>query len=132
MPTTHHMINAELIAKAKPGMILINAARGGLVDTPALIAGLKSGQIGYFGMDVYEGEDVLFFQDFSALDMKQRMEKWDDNMAALRAFPNVLMTPHSAFLTNEALDDIAQTTIKNLQDYCDGKELTNEVKAPKK
>jgi len=131
MPSTHHMVNAELIAKAKPGMILINAARGGLVDTTALLAGLRGGQIGYYGMDVYEGEDVLFFQDFSALEMKKRMELWDTNMAALRSFPNVLMTPHSAFLTNEALKDIADTTILNFQEYCDGKDMTNEVKAKK-
>merc|ERR1712176_1294340 len=106
MESTHHMINADLIAKAKKGLMLINCARGGLVDTAALIEGLRSGQIGSYGMDVYEEEGSIFFRDFTCKDAKDRMATFTLEWAALRSFPNVLITPHSAFLTTGALTDI--------------------------
>lgn len=92
----------------KPGVMLINTSRGGLVDTKAVIEGLKSRKIGYFGMDVYEEEEELFFEDHSD-DILQ-----DDVIARLMTFNNVLITSHQAFLTETALTNIADTTIYNL------------------
>lgn len=131
MDSTHHMVNAELLAKAKPGLMLINCARGGLLDTQAVIDALKSGKLSAYGMDVYENEGPIFFRDFTALDPAKRMKHWDSQLAELRALPNVIITPHSAFLTQEALKDISDVTIKNFQEYCDKAEMTNEVKPPK-
>merc|ERR1719161_3512855 len=94
MPATRHMVNKELIGKMKDGVILVNCSRGGLVNTADLIEGLTSGKIGGAGLDVYEDEDKLFFQNF------------DQTFAMLQALPNVIVTPHSAFLTKEALANI--------------------------
>lgn len=107
-PTTHHMIDCAAIAKMKAGVMLINTSRGAVVDTSALIAGLKDGRIGSVGLDVYEEEADLFFEDLSQTFIE------DDVFARLLTFPNVLITGHQAFFTHEALTAIAETTIANL------------------
>ena len=119
--TTKHLIDKEHIALMKPGVMLINTSRGGLVDTRAVIEGLKSRKIGYFGMDVYEEEEGLFFEDHSD-DILQ-----DDVIARLMTFNNVLITSHQAFLTETALTNIAETTIYNLDCFEKGKVSGNEV-----
>jgi D-lactate dehydrogenase len=122
MPATHHMINDASVAKMKKGAMLINTSRGGLIETQAVIDGLKSGQIGALGLDVYEEEGDLFFEDLSC-DVIQ-----DDVFSRLLTFPNVLITGHQAFLTQEALHNIALTTIANLEDAFAGRDSKNEVK----
>ncbi len=94
--------------------MLINTGRGALVDTPALIDALKSGQLGYLGLDVYEEEAQLFFEDRSDLPLQ------DDVLARLLTFPNVIITAHQAFLTREALDAIAATTLDNINRWAAG------------
>lgn len=124
LPDTYHLINAARIALMKRGVILINTSRGGLVDTNALVAGLKSGHIGAAGLDVYEEESAYFFEDRSAEVIT------DDTLARLMTFHNVLVTSHQAFLTEEALDNIAHTTLTNIDEYrrgLRGKLLTNAV-----
>jgi len=121
-PETHHMINAEAIARMKRGVMLINTSRGGLVDTLALIEGLKSGQIASAGLDVYEEESHYFFEDFSGNVIA------DDVLARLLTFNNVVITSHQGFLTKEALVSIADTTFANIEEYLQGKRgatLTN-------
>lgn len=107
-PDTHHLIDAEAIAKMKPGVMIINTSRGAVVDTSALIAGLKSGAVGSVGLDVYEEEADLFFEDLSQTFIR------DDIFARLLTFPNVLITGHQGFFTHEALTAIAETTIANI------------------
>lgn len=121
IPETVHLINREMISIMKPGVMLINTSRGGLVDTKAVINGLKTGQVGYFGMDVYEEEDGLFFEDHSDHIVQ------DDVIARLMTFNNVLITSHQAFLTHTALRNIAETTIYNLDCFASGKASGNEV-----
>lgn len=124
IPQTQHIINTESLAKTKPGVMIINTSRGGLVDTQALINGLKSGHIGSAGLDVYEEESEYFFEDYSGLVIR------DDVLARLLTFPNVVITSHQAFLTREALTNIAETTFNNIQQYQEGKrgqELQNGV-----
>jgi D-lactate dehydrogenase len=108
MPETRHIISREAISRMRPGVILINVSRGGLIDTTALIEGLKSGQLGGVALDVYEEEEGIFFEDLSGKVLQ------DDELARLLTFPNVIITAHQAFLTQEALADIARTTISNL------------------
>ncbi len=120
-PETHHMINADAIAKMKHGMMIINTSRGGLLNTSDVIEGLKSGQIGYLGLDVYEEEDDIFFQDLSGYILQ------DDVFARLLTFPNVLITGHQAFFTEEALNAIASTTVANITAFARGEELVNTV-----
>ncbi|OBY91224.1 MULTISPECIES: 2-hydroxyacid dehydrogenase [Pseudomonas] len=105
---TKHLINAQSLARMKRGSMLINTGRGALVDTPALIEALKSGQLGYLGLDVYEEEADIFFADRSDQPLQ------DDVLARLLTFPNVIITAHQAFLTREALAGIAQTTLSNI------------------
>lgn len=105
---TRHLINAQSLGQLQPGAMLINTGRGALVETPALIDALKSGQLGYLGLDVYEEEAQLFFEDRSDLPLQ------DDVLARLLTFPNVIITAHQAFLTREALDAIAATTLDNI------------------
>lgn len=105
---TKHLINAQSLARMKHGAMLINTGRGALVDTPALIEALKSGQLGYLGLDVYEEEADIFFADRSDQPLQ------DDVLARLLTFPNVIITAHQAFLTREALAGIAQTTLANI------------------
>lgn len=124
MPQTRHLIDAAALEKMKKGVMLINTSRGGLVDTQALIDGLKSGHIGSAGLDVYEEESEYFFEDYSGLVIR------DDVLARLLTFPNVVVTSHQAFLTREALTNIADTTFENIQQFQEGKrghDLTNAV-----
>ncbi|KAA0944660.1 MULTISPECIES: 2-hydroxyacid dehydrogenase [unclassified Pseudomonas] len=108
-----HLINVQSLAHMQPGAMLINTGRGGLVDTPALIEALKDGQLGYLGLDVYEEEAQLFFEDCSDLPLQ------DDVLARLLTFPNVIITAHQAFLTQEALASIAGTTLANITAWAD-------------
>jgi D-lactate dehydrogenase len=120
-PQTQHLIDAAAIARMKPGVMLVNTGRGPLIDTPAVVAGLKSGQIGSLALDVYEEEGPLFFQD------RSEEVLGDDVFARLLTFPNVLITAHQAFLTEEALAAIAQTTLANLTDLAAGRPCPNLV-----
>ena len=119
--STRYLINQQKIERMKKGVMLINTSRGGLVDTKAVIAALKTGHIGYFGMDVYEEEEGLFFEDHSE-DILQ-----DDTIARLMTFKNVLITSHQAFLTETALRNIAETTIYNLDCFEKATENKNEI-----
>ncbi|MBU2884344.1 2-hydroxyacid dehydrogenase [Gilvimarinus agarilyticus] len=114
LEATHHLVNADTLAQMKPGVMLINTSRGGLIDTRAVIAALKSGRIGYLGLDVYEEEADLFFNDLSDGILQ------DDVFARLLTFPNVVITGHQAFFTREALAEIARVTRQNLQAYARG------------
>ena len=105
---THHLVDAERLETMRDGVMLINTSRGALIDTRAAIEGLKAGKIGYLGLDVYEEEDGLFFEDRSQDILR------DDEFARLLTFPNVLVTGHQAFFTAEALEQIAQVTLDNL------------------
>ncbi|TMV65673.1 2-hydroxyacid dehydrogenase, partial [Thioclava sp. BHET1] len=107
-PETHHLVNAASVARMKPGVMLINTSRGAVVETRAVIDGLKSGQIGALGIDVYEEEGDLFFEDLSSRGIP------DDVFARLLTFPNVIVTGHQGFFTTEALQAIAATTIANV------------------
>jgi D-lactate dehydrogenase len=111
---TRHLINIDSLYRMQRGAMLINTGRGALVDTPALIEALKSGQLGYLGLDVYEEEAQLFFEDRSDLPLQ------DDVLARLLTFPNVVVTAHQAFLTREALGAIAQTTLDNITQWAAG------------
>jgi D-lactate dehydrogenase len=121
-PETRHLVDAAAIERMKPGVMLVNTGRGALVDTPAVIEGLKTGRIGSLALDVYEEEAELFFEDRSAEVLT------DDTFARLLTFPNVLITAHQAFLTHEALDAIAETTLANLSDLEAGRPCANEVR----
>ncbi|MFN6473949.1 MAG: 2-hydroxyacid dehydrogenase [Nostoc sp. SerVER01] len=125
-PETHHLINAEAIEQIKPGVMLINTSRGALIDTQAVIEGLKSGKIGYLGVDVYEQESELFFEDLSGEIIQ------DDIFQRLTTFPNVLITGHQAFFTAEALHNIAQTTFANITDIEQGRPCANQIHAQAK
>lgn len=117
LPATHHLINAERIARMQEGVMLINTSRGGLVDTRAVIDGLKQGRIGSLGLDVYEEEAELFFDDKSGTVIQ------DDLFMRLLTFPNVVVTAHQAFFTADALEAIAGQTIRNLQHFARGEPL---------
>lgn len=110
-PETRHIINQKAIEKAKEGVGIINTSRGGLIDAKALVKGLKSKKVGFAALDVYEEEGEFFYEDKSADIMD------DDTLARLISMPNVLITSHQAFLTNEALKSIAQTTASNIAEY---------------
>ena len=114
-PETKHLVRRETLALMKPGAILLNVSRGALIDTTALIEALKSGQLGGVALDVYEEEEGIFFEDLSGQVLQ------DDELARLLTFPNVLITSHQAFLTHEALSNIAQTTVANLHALAGGK-----------
>ena len=118
-----HIINAENLAKCKDGVYIINTSRGQLVDTQSLIEGIKTGKVGASGLDVYEEETELFFEDMSDEVIL------DDTLSTLISMPNVIVTSHQAFLTREALDSIAKTTVENFRAYFGGEELKNEVVA---
>jgi D-lactate dehydrogenase len=122
-PATHHLINAEALASMKRGVVLINTGRGALIDSRALIDALKRGHVGAAGLDVYEEEEGIFFQDLS----NQVLQ--DDVLARLLTFPNVLVTAHQAFLTQEALTSIAKVTLENIDAFRKGRQLTNAVRA---
>lgn len=132
LPATYHMINDASIAKMKDGVILINVSRGGLMDTESVINGLRSGKLGSVGLDVYEHEAAIFFKDHSSTDDEERMRTvWNNELALLRSFPNCIITPHSAFLTREALTNICNTTLQNCEEFAAGGEMKNEVKMKK-
>lgn len=118
---THRLINKESISQMKKGVMIINTGRGDLVNTKDLIKGLKTGQIGSAGLDVYEEESDYFFEDFSSTMIS------DDVLARLMTFPNVLITSHQGFFTKEALSNIASTTLDNIKEFFDGGFLKNEI-----
>jgi len=109
MPETHHLIDEKALNRMKPGAYIVNTGRGKLIDTAALIAALKSGRLGGVALDVYEEEEGVFFEDLSGAPLQ------DDVLARLLTFPNVLVTAHQAFLTHEALSEIARVTLANLK-----------------
>jgi D-lactate dehydrogenase len=145
LESTYHLINKEALEKMKPTALLINTSRGGLVDTKALVDALKSGKLRGVALDVYENEKKYFFNDFSQ-QVKFFLIKLlffsvsrsfffievmdDDILARLISMPNTIVTSHQAFLTEEALKNIAETTVQSLLDFFDGKPLggQNEVK----
>lgn len=124
-PETRHLVNAETLALAKPGVMLVNTSRGALIDVEAVIDGLKSGQVGYLAIDVYEQEADLFFEDLSNEIIK------DDAFQRLLTFPNVLVTGHQAFFTREAMAAIAETTLANIAAFERKEPLANAVEQEK-
>ena len=123
---TYHIIGADAFAKIKKGAIIINTSRGALIDSEALLYALNHGNIRGAALDVYEEEADFFYEDMSDKIIT------DDTLALLVSRPNVLITSHQGFLTEEALENIADVTLKNLDEFFEGKPLTNEVKAAKK
>ncbi|WP_205369679.1 2-hydroxyacid dehydrogenase [Thermoleptolyngbya sp. PKUAC-SCTB121] len=123
-PETRHLINADTIDQMKRGVMLINTSRGGLIDTEAVIDALKGKIIGALGLDVYEQEADLFFEDLSNEIIQ------DDVFERLVTFPNVIVTGHQAFFTEDALRDIAETTLDNLDDFEQGQPCPNEITQP--
>lgn len=120
-PETNHLICVETLSRVKPGMMLINTSRGALVDTPAVIDALKDGRVGYLGLDVYEEEGDLFFEDHSGEVIH------DDVFARLLTFPNVIITAHQAFFTREAMVEIARVTRQSLDEMEQGGPLSNLI-----
>jgi D-lactate dehydrogenase len=120
-PENKHMINAQALERMRDGVMLINTSRGALIDTLAVIEALKSGKIAHLGLDVYEEEEEIFFEDRSGLIIP------DDVFARLLTFPNVIITGHQAFFTREALENIAATTIDNITKFEDGQTLKNQL-----
>jgi D-lactate dehydrogenase len=122
-PQTRHIIDEKALKLTKPGFMLINTGRGGLVDTHALVEYLKSGHIGFAGLDVYEEEERVFFKNLSEKIIQ------DDQLIRLMTFPNVLLTSHQGFLTHEALTNIARVTLNNISVYEKSAQAENEVSA---
>lgn len=118
---TDHIINKDSIAKMKKGVVLINTSRGSLIETEALIEAIKAKKVSAACLDVYEEESDIFFEDYSGHIVQ------DDNLARLLSMPNVLITSHQAYLTEDALDNIAQVTTQNISDFFEGRELKNEL-----
>lgn len=116
-----HMVNAESIAKMKKGVVLINTSRGGLIDTESLVEGIKQRKVGAACLDVYEEESNVFFHDYSNHIVD------DDTLARLISMPNVIVTSHQAFLTAEALSNIADTTLANVAEFFEKGYGSNEV-----
>ena len=122
-PDTYHLIDAKALARMQPGVMIVNTSRGALIDTQAVIGALKTGRIGYLGLDVYEEEADLFFEDLSGKVIQ------DDVFARLLTFPNVVITGHQAFFTREALENIARITLSNVADIEAGRRCANVVSA---
>jgi D-lactate dehydrogenase len=120
-PETHHIINATSLKKMKPGAMLINTSRGKLVDTASVIDALREEHLGSLAIDVYEQEEKLFFRDLSEQVIR------DDQISRLIIFPNVLITAHQGFFTRESMEQITQTTLKNIDDFLAGNKTENEV-----
>lgn len=118
---THHMIDAAALDKCKKGVVLLNTSRGALVDAEALLAGIKSRKVGAACLDVYEEESDLFFEDNSGHILE------DDTLARLISMPNVIVTSHQAFLTEDALENIAETTVKNIVGFFENGQCPNEL-----
>lgn len=121
LESTKHIMNDEAFAKMKPDSMLINTSRGGLVDTQAAIRALKAKQIGALGLDVYEGEGSLFYNDHSGEIVE------DDDLMRLMTFHNVLVCGHQAFFTKEALREISEVTLRNLGDFAEGRQCKNAL-----
>ncbi|HEU5167006.1 MAG TPA: 2-hydroxyacid dehydrogenase [Chitinophagaceae bacterium] len=121
---TKHLINNDTLAIMKSGAMLINTSRGALIDTKAVITALKNGKLGYLGLDVYEQEEKLFFHDLNENVIT------DDVLVRLLGFPNVLITSHQGFLTDEALTQIAIITLQNITDFEEEKPLKNKISVP--
>lgn len=117
LPATRHLLNQESLARMKSGVFIVNTSRGKLIDTAALIASLKTGHVGGVALDVYEEEEGIFYHDLSGQVLQ------DDELSRLLTFPNVLVTSHQAFLTREALTEIARVTTRNLLLHAAGKPL---------
>jgi D-lactate dehydrogenase len=120
-PKTHHLINAETLKFVRPGVMLINTSRGALIDTEPVVDALKDGRIGYLGLDVYEEEGDLFFEDLSDQVIR------DDVFTRLLTFPNVLITGHQAFFTHTAMVEIAETTLTNIDAFAARQTSGNEI-----
>ncbi|MDJ0727455.1 MAG: 2-hydroxyacid dehydrogenase [Prochloraceae cyanobacterium] len=120
-PETHYIINEKLISEMKKGVMLVNTGRGKLIDTKAVIEGLKSKKIGYIALDVYEQEANFFFEDFSNEIIA------DDVLQRLVTFPNAIVTSHQAFFTETALNNISETTLGNITDFETGKDCPNQI-----
>ncbi len=120
-PETYHIINAESIEKMKKGVVLLNTSRGALIDADALLEGIKSRKVGAACLDVYEEESDIFFEDFSGHIVD------DDTLARLISMPNVIVTSHQAFLTEEALGNIAETTVNNIKEINENGGSQNEL-----
>lgn len=118
---TYHLINSDNLAKCKKGVVILNTSRGALVDAEALLAGIKERKVGAACLDVYEEEADYFFEDFSGHIIS------DDVLARLISMPNVIVSSHQAFLTNEALENIAETTVDNIIGYFENEQCPNEV-----
>ncbi len=118
---TEHIINAETIARMKKGVVIVNTSRGGLIDAEALTEAIKNKQVGAACLDVYEEESELFYEDNSGHILQ------DDVLARLISMPNVLLTSHQAFLTEEALNNIAEITVRNIGAFLKGERLENEI-----
>jgi D-lactate dehydrogenase len=118
---THHLINADSLQKMKPGVMIVNTGRGHLIDSKALVDALRDQHVGAAGLDVYEEESEYFFEDFSTEVID------DDVLARLISFPNVLITSHQGFFTREALSNIANTTLQNIDDFFNDRPLKNEI-----
>lgn len=121
---TKHLINDERIQAMKPGVMLVNTSRGAVIDTKAVIRGLKSQHIGYLGLDVYEEEENIFFQDLS----EQTLQ--DDSLARLLTFPNVVITSHQGFFTKEAISNIAKTTFENMNLFFESEQNSFKLQSP--
>lgn len=119
---TRHLVNSETLALTRPGVMLINTGRGALIETAALIDSLKAGHIGSAGLNVYEEEEGIFFSDHSGEILQ------DDQLVRLMTFPNVLITSHQAFLTQEALANIAEITLQSVADFAAGRPLQHEIR----
>lgn len=118
---TNHLIDEKTLEKCKKGVVILNTSRGGLVDAEALLAGIKSRKVGAACLDVYEEESDIFFEDNSGHIME------DDTLARLISMPNVIVTSHQAFLTEEALENIAETTVNNLVSFFETNQCPNEL-----
>jgi D-lactate dehydrogenase len=121
VPENYHLISTTTLAHLKPGAMLINTSRGALLDTVAVIAAIKAGIIGALGIDVYEQEEELFFQDLSDTIIQ------DDTFQLLQSFPNVIITAHQGFFTSNALKNIAETTLANMTDFSQERPCPNQI-----
>lgn len=124
MPSTYHLIDQTALEMMREGVFLINTSRGALIDTPAVVEALKSRKVGFLAIDVYEEEASLFFEDRSSDIIN------DDTFARLLTFPNVIVTGHQAFLTDHALRNIAETTVRNFAEFDSGVPCVNAVPLP--
>ncbi len=125
LPETAHIINRETLNMMKDNAMLINTSRGGLINAEHAIQALRNQKLGYLGIDVYEQEEGVFFQNLQ----EQIID--DDTLALLMSFPNVLVTAHQAFFTREALDEITRITVENIRDFSEGRSNENIIALPK-